>query len=88
MATCWSRPRRMLRAMTVEVIVKTVEPTPTAMVAAAATWAEFSKMCGPMLDKVWSMSFSVIRPPRRRCRRARQCGVPSGPTGYQDREIA
>ena len=54
MATCWSRPRRMLRGMTVEVIVKTVEPTPTAVVAAAATWAEFPAMWGPMLDKVWS----------------------------------
>jgi effector-binding domain-containing protein len=44
----------MLRAMTVEVTVKTVEPTPTAVVAGAATWAEFPKMWGPMLDKVWS----------------------------------
>ncbi len=44
----------MLRAMTVEVTVKTVEPTPTAVVAATATWAEFPKMWGPMLDKVWS----------------------------------
>ena len=44
----------MLRAMTVDVTVKTVEPTPTAVVAAAATWAEFPKMWGPMLDKVWS----------------------------------
>ena len=47
-------PRRMLRGMTVEVIVKTVEPTPTAVVAATATWAEFPKMWGPMLDTVWS----------------------------------
>lgn len=44
----------MLRAMTVEVTAKTIEPTPTAVVAAAATWAEFPKMWGPMLDKVWS----------------------------------
>jgi effector-binding domain-containing protein len=44
----------MLRAMTVDVTVKTVEPTPTAVVVAAATWAEFPKMWGPMLDKVWS----------------------------------
>ena len=44
----------MLRAMTVEVTVKTVEPTPTAVVAAAATWAEFPAMWGPMLDEVWS----------------------------------
>jgi hypothetical protein len=36
-----------------EVTVKTVEPTPIALVAAAATWAEFPKMWGPM-DKVWS----------------------------------
>ena len=39
--------------MTVEVTAKTVEPMPTAVVAAAATWAEFPKMWGPMLDKVW-----------------------------------
>ena len=44
----------MLPAMTVDVTVKTVEPTPTAVVAAAATWAEFPKMWGPMLDTVWS----------------------------------
>jgi len=44
----------MLRAMTVDVTVKTVEPTPTAVVAATATWAEFPKMWGPMLDKVWN----------------------------------
>ena len=44
----------MLRAMTVDVTVTTVEPTPTAVVAAAATWAEFPKLWGPMLDQVWS----------------------------------
>ncbi len=44
----------MLRAMTVEVTAKIVESTPTAVVAAAATWAEFPKIWGPMLDKVWS----------------------------------
>jgi effector-binding domain-containing protein len=44
----------MLRAMTFDVTVKTVEPTPTAVVAAATTWAEFPKTWGPMLDKVWS----------------------------------
>ena len=44
----------MLRTMTVDVTVKTVEPTPTAVVAAAATWAEFPTMWGPMLDTVWS----------------------------------
>src|SRR5215469_18551471 len=40
--------------MAVEVTVRTVEPTPTAVVAAATTWAEFPNMWGPMLDKVWS----------------------------------
>jgi effector-binding domain-containing protein len=40
--------------MTVEVTVQTVEPTPTAVVAAATTWAEFPAMWGPMLDQVWS----------------------------------
>jgi len=53
----------MLRAMTVEVTVKTVEPTPTAVVAAAATWAEFPTMWGPMLDEVWSFL---------------RCGAPQG----------
>lgn len=40
--------------MAVEVIVTTVEPTPTAVVAATTTWAEFPRMWGPMLDQVWS----------------------------------
>lgn len=40
--------------MTVEVTVQTAEPTPTAVVAAAATWAEFPTIWRPMLDKVWS----------------------------------
>jgi effector-binding domain-containing protein len=44
----------MLRAMSVDVTAKTVEPTPTAVVAAAVTWAEFPKLWGPMLDQVWS----------------------------------
>jgi effector-binding domain-containing protein len=39
--------------MSVDVTVKTVEPTPTAVVVAATTWAEFPKLWGPMLDKVW-----------------------------------
>ena len=43
----------MLRAMTVDVTAKTVEPTPTAVVAAATTWAEFPLLWGPMLDQVW-----------------------------------
>ena len=44
----------MLRVMAVEVTVKTVGPTPTAVVMAATTWADFPAMWGPMLDKVWS----------------------------------
>jgi effector-binding domain-containing protein len=40
--------------MAIEVTVKTVEPTPTAVVAATTTWAEFPKAWGPMLDQVWS----------------------------------
>ena len=45
---------RRLRGMTVDVTVQTIEPTPTAVVAAATTWAEFPKAWGPMLDQVWS----------------------------------
>ena len=51
---CWSRRRRMLRVMTVEVTVKTAGPTPTAVVAAAATWAQFPTIWRPMLDEVWN----------------------------------
>jgi effector-binding domain-containing protein len=40
--------------MTVEVTARTVEPVPTAVVAAATTWAEFPNIWGPMLDQVWS----------------------------------
>ena len=39
--------------MTVGVSVKTVEPTPTAVVAATVTWAEFPTLWMPMLDQVW-----------------------------------
>jgi effector-binding domain-containing protein len=39
--------------VTVDVTVRTVEPTPTAVVAVETTWAEFPKIWGPMLDKVW-----------------------------------
>ncbi|HEY1484998.1 MAG TPA: GyrI-like domain-containing protein [Micromonosporaceae bacterium] len=40
--------------MAVEVTAKTIaEPTPTAVVATATTWAQFPKAWGPMLDKVW-----------------------------------
>jgi effector-binding domain-containing protein len=44
----------MLRAMTADVTVKPVEPTPTAVVVAATTWTEFPTMWRPMLDQVWS----------------------------------
>lgn len=44
----------MLRGMTVEVTVKTIEPTPTAVVVAATTWADFPTTWGLMLDQVWS----------------------------------
>jgi hypothetical protein len=44
----------MVRAMTVDVRANTVEPTPTAVVAAATTWAEFPTIWLPMLDEVWS----------------------------------
>ena len=36
------------------VTVQTVEPTPTAVVAAVTSWAEFPKIWGPMLADVWS----------------------------------
>jgi effector-binding domain-containing protein len=49
--------------MTVEVTVKTVEPTPTAVVAAATTWAEFPAAWGPMLDKVWGFLRGGGAPP-------------------------
>jgi effector-binding domain-containing protein len=42
----------MIRGMAVT--VTSVEATPTAVVAAATTWAEFPRMWGPMLDKVWT----------------------------------
>ena len=40
--------------MTLDVTVKIVEVTPTAVVAAATTWAEFPNIWGPMLGEVWS----------------------------------
>jgi effector-binding domain-containing protein len=40
--------------MTVEVSVRAVAPTPTAVVAATVTWAEFPVLWKPMLDQVWS----------------------------------
>ena len=39
--------------MTVDVTVKSVEPVPTAVVAATTTWTEFPRAWGPMLDEVW-----------------------------------
>ncbi|MGB6457506.1 MAG: GyrI-like domain-containing protein [Streptosporangiaceae bacterium] len=39
--------------MTIAVTARTVEPTPTAVVAATATWAGFPTMWRPMLDQVW-----------------------------------
>jgi effector-binding domain-containing protein len=40
--------------VTVEVLVKTIEPTPIAAVIAATTWSEFPAAWGPMLDQVWA----------------------------------
>jgi hypothetical protein len=45
--------RLWFHLMGLYVAVKKVEPTPTAVVAAATTWAEFPKIWGPMLDAVW-----------------------------------
>lgn len=39
--------------MAVAVTLTTAEATPTAVVAAATTWAEFPSAWGPMLDEVW-----------------------------------
>ena len=47
--------------MTVEVTVKTVEPTPTAVVVASTTWAEFPKTWGPMLGEVWGFLRGAAR---------------------------
>jgi effector-binding domain-containing protein len=44
----------MLRGMTVEVTVRMVEPTQTAVVARTTTWAEFPSVWLPMLNEVWS----------------------------------
>lgn len=52
----------MVHAMTVEVTVQTVEPTPTAVVAAATTWAAFPTAWRPMLDEVWSFLRGDARP--------------------------
>ncbi|GAA1958601.1 GyrI-like domain-containing protein [Microbacterium deminutum] len=39
--------------MAAEVTLRTVEPTPTAVVAAVTTWEEFPSAWRPMLDEVW-----------------------------------
>jgi effector-binding domain-containing protein len=41
------------RRNAVDVEVKTVEPSPTAVVTASTSWAEFSRMWGLMLEEVW-----------------------------------
>jgi effector-binding domain-containing protein len=38
----------------VQVRLTTIDPTPTAVVAATTTWAEFPSLWRPMLDKVWA----------------------------------
>ena len=40
--------------MAVDVTVPTVEPSPTAVVVAATTWAQFPRAWRPMLDEVWA----------------------------------
>jgi effector-binding domain-containing protein len=40
--------------MSRDVTATAVEPIPTAVVMARTTWAEFPKVWGPMLGKVWS----------------------------------
>src|SRR5438876_10048103 len=40
--------------MSVNVTLVSVGATPTAVVAATTTWAEFPSLWKPMLDKVWS----------------------------------
>ncbi|HJP74442.1 MAG TPA: GyrI-like domain-containing protein [Pseudonocardiaceae bacterium] len=39
--------------MSVRVTAHTIEPTPTAVVAATTSWAEFPTIWRPMLDEVW-----------------------------------
>ena len=43
-----------LRSVPTEVVVKTVESAPTAVVRAATTWTEFPKVWGQMLGEVWA----------------------------------
>jgi hypothetical protein len=44
----------MVSAVRVDVALKPVDRTPTAVVKAATTWAEFPTLWRPMLDEVWS----------------------------------
>ena len=55
-------PGSIVGAVTVEVGVKTVAPTPTAVVRASTTWSEFPKVWAPMLDEVWSFLRSTAPP--------------------------
>jgi hypothetical protein len=41
--------------MPIDVALRTVDPSPTAVVAASTSWAEFPTQWAPMLDKVWSV---------------------------------
>src|SRR5215471_11461546 len=41
-------------AVRADVTLRTVDPTPTAVVMAATTWAEFPQLWRPMLDEVWN----------------------------------
>ena len=53
----------MLRAVSVEVKAATAQPAPTAVVAAATTWAQFPAVWGPMLDQVWGFLRGGQAPP-------------------------
>jgi effector-binding domain-containing protein len=46
----------------VDVALETVEPTPTAVVMAATTWAELPNAWRPMLDEVWSFLRGAASP--------------------------
>ena len=43
-----------VQAMATSISLKSVEATPTAVVRATTSWAEFPSLWGPMLDKVWA----------------------------------
>jgi effector-binding domain-containing protein len=48
--------------MVADVVVMTVEPVPTAVVAATTSWQEFPAIWRPMLDEVWSFLRSEAPP--------------------------